>query len=269
MALRGTATVVLSTFRPLSAAHNISGNTYYWLNMVRPGVHQTQQTAVVGNNNTIKHAKSLRVDTRQHPSISVFYNAGLSNTEKWISEVDIDTIISCSSEAYLQMRKFRMVAVPSLCVVTLGPMYNCHHRTVPYVWSTGDCAKRQSICFCKPRTMQQHQFRSSDKPMSIHIKRGISACTIFSNRRYNLRLIWEAGGEPPMHYPTPPPPAPMYRKGNHVKNARRWNAHMSYLPRMCVHMRHNIHTTLPQNAILFYHHIFQVRRRRKLRFRAD
>jgi len=79
MVLRGTAGVVLGTSRPLSAAHNISGNTYF-LNMVRPGVHQTQQTAVVDSNHTIKHAKSLRVDTRQHPSISVFYNAGLSNT---------------------------------------------------------------------------------------------------------------------------------------------------------------------------------------------
>ena len=79
MVLRGTAGVVLGTSRPLSAAHNISGNTYC-LNMVRPGVNQTQQTAVVDSNHTIKHAKSLRVDTRQHPSISVFYNAGLSNT---------------------------------------------------------------------------------------------------------------------------------------------------------------------------------------------
>jgi len=89
MVLRGTAGVVLGTFRPLSAAHNIAGNTYYCLNLVRPGVHPTPQTMVAGGNHTIKHAKSLRVDTRQHPRISVFYNAGLSNTEKWISEIDI------------------------------------------------------------------------------------------------------------------------------------------------------------------------------------
>jgi len=216
MVLRGTAGVVLGTFRPLSAAHNISGNTYYCLNMVRPGFHQTQQTAVVGSNNTIKHAKSLRVDTRQHPSISVFYNAGLSNTEKWISEIDIThnyLLFERGIFADAQIQTDGCGALVVCCNTRSDAQMPSSHRPIRLVdWRL--C--KTSIHLFLRATHHATTSISSQRQTNVHPHQtwDFSLYNIFQQKiksTFNL-----GGGEGVPHALPPPPPGPLFKKRQQV-----------------------------------------------------
>lgn len=82
MVVRGTSDAFLAIFDPLTAKHNVNGNSYYYLQ-----IHSWQNEQRTRKNET--YAVSLKVDVREHPSIFIFYKDKLSNKELLLSSIDI------------------------------------------------------------------------------------------------------------------------------------------------------------------------------------
>jgi len=82
MVVRGTSDAFLAILDPLTAKHNVNGNSYYYLQ-----IHSWQNQRGAGKKET--YAVSLKVDVREHPSIFIFYKDKLTDKELLLSSIDI------------------------------------------------------------------------------------------------------------------------------------------------------------------------------------
>jgi len=72
----------LAILDPLTAKHNVNGNSYYYLQ-----IHSWQNQRRTGKKES--YAVSSKVDVREHPSTFIFYKDKLSNKELLLSSIYI------------------------------------------------------------------------------------------------------------------------------------------------------------------------------------